>query len=166
MGTMFGVKCSKCDYRFEANIGHGFLWCGFFELDVDTEKPYYYGYIKSKKILTRIENILETWDDVHEDKSLYSKRDQWHGHGSAQYLCPKCGKLHNKFYFAITGSGGTYEPEYHCSKCRVKLVLVELIQDKQERIRIKAEQEIKWQCPNCENNKLVIDNESRFICYD
>ena len=166
MGHMFGVRCGQCDYKFQANIGHGFLGCGFFEPDYDTGKPWYHSYITSKKIISDIEGILETWDDVREDEDAYEQRDEWHGHGSAQYLCPKCGRLHNKFFFALIGSGGKYQPTYSCSKCKSLLELVDLIRTEAGEIQIKSGLSLSWKCPNCGSDKLVVDNEADIICYD
>jgi len=163
MGEIFDVKCGQCDYKFRTDVGHGLRGCGFFETNPETNKPYYYDYIRSKKIIADINNIVETQNDVEED--AYAHRKQWHGHGSAQYFCRKCRKLHNKFYFKLVFLGGTYEPIYSCSKCRNKLILVELMSDKNEQIIIKFGQDIiNWQCPKCDNNKLIFGNYS--VLYD
>ena len=166
MGEIFGVKCSKCDYSFSANIGHGMLECGFLEINNETEKPYFYGYIKDKKIITDIENILDTWDDVSEDDSTYPWRSEWFGHGSAQYLCQECGQLHNKFFFTLKGSGGKYQPTYCCSLCKKKLTFIELERNESGAITIKSNQPVKWSCPQCDNSKLMCDPNGDHIMYD
>ena len=166
MGTVISTKCEHCDFTFNANIGQGFRGCGFFELDHKTGKPYYYGYIKSQKILADIERIVDTWDVVDEDEDLYHLRREWSGHGSAQYLCSKCGRLHNKFFFALIGTGGKYQPTYYCSTCKGRLTLVELIVGDKRRISIKSEPQVKWKCPNCDSDKLLLNDEFGIICYD
>ena len=166
MGSIFGVKCEKCDYRFTVDIGHGFLGCGFFEPGLKSEKPRFYDYINSKRILSDIEELIETKNDVWEDKEAYSRREQWRGHGSAQYICPNCGRLHNKFYFRLKYDGGFYEPKYYCSSCKRKLVCVELISAETESIIIKSDQKIDWKCPNCGGKKLIFDVEAGYTCYD
>ena len=166
MGQKYGVKCSQCDFSFPVNIGHGMLGCCFFETNIRTGKPYFYGYIKSKRTIADIERIRETWIEVIEDETVYEKRKQWRGHGSAQYLCPKCGRMHNKFFFALIGSGGRYQPTYYCSTCRNKVVLVELKVSKSGEVTVISEKPIKWICPKCENDKFEQDLAAGITMYD
>ena len=98
MGEMYGVKCSKCDNSFSIDLGHGMAGCAFFETDEETGNPYFYGEIEHQHILSDVENIMNTWDDVEEDEQVYQRRSEWFGHGSAQYLCQECGQLYNKFF--------------------------------------------------------------------
>ncbi|MCL2722331.1 MAG: hypothetical protein FWD47_13460 [Treponema sp.] len=166
MGKKYGIKCGKCDFSFLVNIGHGMRDSSFFEIDENTGKPAFHNYIRSKKTLSEIEHVCGIWTDIQEDYSVYEKRTEWHGHGSAQYICKKCGRLHNKFFFALTGSGGKYQPTYNCSSCKGKVALVELIVSKSGVVTIKSEQQIKWVCPKCKNDKLVRDNNASYIMYD
>jgi len=41
MGEIFGIKCSNCEYKFSAVIGHGILGSRFFETNNSASKPYY-----------------------------------------------------------------------------------------------------------------------------
>ena len=163
---MYKVKCSRCFYHFIVNKGHGFDDCEFFEENPDTGKPYYYGYIDNKSIIDDVDNILEIWESVVENEEAYSKNNGWHGHGSAQYLCPKCGRLHNKFYFSLIGSGGTYEPVYQCKKCKSELILVDLFHGEYNVVNVKTGQEVKWRCPICRSRKLVDKSERWALYYD
>ena len=171
MGNKFDIKCERCDYSFTANVGHGFRGCGFFETNPDTGKPYFNEYIKSKKILADVNRILNTEKNVHEDEIAYGHRISWRGHGSAQYLCPKCGRFHNNFYFKLTFTGGTYEPAYFCTKCKSKLLLIDIIEDndiyeKNRFCTILSAEQINWRCPLCDHDKLVIDDNASTLYYD
>jgi len=166
MGEMYGVKCSKCDISFPINVGHGMLGCEFFEIDERTKKPYFYGYTKNEEIISDIERILDTWDDVVEDDNASAWRAEWFSHGSAQYLCQKCGCIDNNLYFALKGSGGKYMPEYSCSSCNYKVILIELKRNDSGAITVKSEKPVKWFCSNCDNDKLIIEKNAGHILYD
>ena len=166
MGERFGVKCNKCEYKFGVNIGCGLLGLRFFEINERTGKPYYHGYISNQNIIADVDTLIRTAADVREDEDFYYSKNQWRGHGSAQYLCTTCGELHNEFYFRLVYSGGFYEPEYYCSKCSSTLVLVELIKADSGDISIKSKKKVSWKCPLCNNPELVIDYSARVTLYD
>ena len=166
MGEIFGVKCSKCDFTFSVNLGHGMAGCAFFEIDEETKKPYFYGEIKYQQVLSDVEHIMDTWDNVEEDENAYAWRSDWFRHGSGQYLCQECGQLHNKFLFALKGSGGKYQPTYYCTTCNNILTFVELKINESGTVTIKSEQPIIWSCPQCENDRLVRDPNGGHILYD
>jgi len=152
MGHTFGVKCAQCEYKFEAVVGHGMLWCDFFGTDLDTDAPIYMDYIKDEKILDDINRIIQTEENVRGhviDKIGYS-------HGLAQYLCVKCGRLYNKCYFKLVFDDGSYEPEYFCDCCENKL----------KKVNLENNNKLKWNCPLCGQNKLVNDHNARQIFFD
>jgi len=166
MGEMYGVKCSKCDNSFPINIGHGMAGCDFFEIDEETRKPYFYGCIEYQPILSYVENIMNSWEYVEEDEQAFPWRSEWFSHGSAQYLCQKCGQIDNNYLFALMGSGGKYIPEYNCSSCNNKVILIELKRNESGAITVKSEKPIRWTCSNCKNEKLVVDKKAGHIMYD
>jgi len=152
MGHTFGVKCAKCEYKFEAVIGHGMAWCDFFASDPYTNTPYYLEYIEDEKILEDICHILQNEENVRAhviDEIGYS-------HGLMQYHCVKCGRLHNKCYFKLVFTDGSYEPKYYCDCCENKLIKVNL----ENYIKL------KWHCPLCGQNKLVNDPDAQRIYFD
>ena len=166
MGDLYGVKCSKCEYRFQVDVGHGFDGCGFFEVNSDTGKPYYYRHIRSKRILDDVNRILETENDVREDDLAYEQRREWQGHGSAQYLCEQCGRLFNRYYFRLVFDGGSYVPEYSCYKCQQQLTPIELEHTKSGQMLISSDKSIEWKCPKCGHGELMEDPEAECILYD
>jgi DNA-directed RNA polymerase subunit M/transcription elongation factor TFIIS len=87
-------------------------------------------------------------------------------YGHAIYICPKCARLANRFYFKLTSPAGEYEPDYRCQKCKARLlpVTLKLSEHRKTKVVYKDRRMADWKCPECGGNKIVYDKD--FIMWD
>jgi rubrerythrin len=85
-------------------------------------------------------------------------------YGHELYICPKCNRLANRFYFKLTFGMESYEPDYHCSKCKTQLRRAMLKHKNNDLIEIiyKNNRNAEWKCPECGCGKLIYTGDLLF----
>jgi hypothetical protein len=148
MGQGFGVRYTKCEYNKYFHLGIGMMYSPtavFGRTYLDNEKPLLDLLVKSKKIKEQAFTILHDRNGVPTDD-----------YGHEVYYCPHCHELYERFHFCITYAGGSFEPEYKCSKCRHLLHRTQIIMENGKfRLLYKNNKPINWCCPQCGNDKLI-----------
>ena len=141
MGTSFKICCKNCDYSEDFWMGIGMMYDPITIADFDCEDPFLSALIKSKKVINQIQELLE-------NKNARIAE----GYGHEIFNCPVCGKFYNHFFIHLDYDGGSYEAEYECPKCRVRLKPIEYsVSADNDRKEINLK---KYACPKCGNYKL------------
>jgi len=166
MGQQHYVKCSSCDYGLSVTEGVGMAYSpnavfhgrcdnpnpnqrwsvAFPDGLCEPGKPLLLSLVRSKKIKNEAFRLLA-------DGALPD-----YGYGHELYVCPKCMRLANRFYFKLSSPTDNYEPEYKCTKCKTSLKRVEMKSRKNGQIDIvyKNRCKVGWKCPGCGNDKVVL----------
>ena len=88
-------------------------------------------------------------------------------YGHEVYFCPRCHELCGRFYFRLVYSGGSYEPEYKCTKCRHFLHRAKAAKKGGEIKLYDANNNmIDWQCPRCGHDRLEQDIAAGIVMWD
>ena len=165
MGQGYGIKCSACDYGLTVTEGVGMMYSPnavFYGRSNDQsqnwsiafpdgyckdDRPLLLSLVKSKRIKERAFELLANG----------ATPDDEYGH--ELFVCPKCMRLANRFYFKLLSLTGNFEPEYHCTKCKTSLWRVELTSEAecQPEIIYKSQSKVDWKCPDCGNERIVYD---------
>jgi predicted RNA-binding Zn-ribbon protein involved in translation (DUF1610 family) len=113
----------------------------------EEDKPLLLSLVKSKKIKDKAFDLLSSGAIPDDD------------YGHELYVCPKCMRLANRFYFKLLSSAGDYEPDYHCAKCKTVLRRVEVKDTSDEELQLiyKNHRKIDWKCPDCGNDRIIHD---------
>ena len=161
MGQEFNIKCTACDYSVSVQLGIGMMYSphavfyGFCNDNTqnwsvafpdglcELGKPLLNDLIKNKRIKEKAFSLLK-------NRAI---ADDNYGH--ELYICSKCQRLYNRFYFHLIDKEGEYEPEYKCSYCRVLLKKVELKEDKGILKVFYNNNYAVWKCPKCGNDELA-----------
>lgn len=142
MGTGTGIACKNCDYSKDFTIGVGMMYSvpGLTE----GENPLIAHLIKSKKTISRIMMLLE-----EKNATIPST------YGHDIYNCEKCGEFYNRFFIHLDYKGGSFEPEYTCSKCRksLKMISYNIVEDS-DSWPIKEMKLDEYPCPKCSKFNL------------
>jgi hypothetical protein len=118
----------------------------------DTDKPLLHEIVKDKKIK---EVSFALWANGAE---LID------GYGNAGYICPKCMRIHEKFFYTLRSPEGEYQPSYRCSSCSIKLLRITekesmLWHDNEEgksEIECEGGVVLKWKCRKCGGETLAL----------
>ena len=172
MGQQYGLKCAECDYSISVTEGVGMRYSpnavffgrcndssqnwsiAFPDGYCEEDKPLLLSLVKSKRIK----------DTAFELLSNGAVPDNGYGH--ELYICPKCSRLANRFYFKLSSDTEQYEPDYRCSKCKTTLRRVALKHgdDGRSNVIYKNNRSAGWKCPDCDCGKLVYSGD--FILWD
>lgn len=148
MGKQYKIQCFKCGYSIRLTLGIGMMYSPrsvFCENHID-KKPLLLAMVRSKRIKMEALALLDQGATPAPD------------YGHEAYICPKCHRLSNRFYFRLLGKDGEYEPDYRCFKCRTLLKRADM---KAESGRFyivfkEDDQDADWACPNCGNKEMVV----------
>lgn len=149
MGTGLVIYCGKCDYRKDFQVGIGMLHDPHRLVDLESESPILPSLIRSKKTLDQLRILLNNENVVVADRF-----------GHYIYRCPSCNELYSRFFIHLEYPGGSFEPEYRCSKCKSILGRVNHNSNEcsvEETIETTL---VSFPCPKCESKSLHVD--SRF----
>jgi len=153
MGQVISLYCAKCEYSKSFHLGIGMMYSPSTVFDgsyIDDEKPLLDSLVKSKKIKEQAFSLL--------NEQFATPTDDY---GHEIYYCPHCNELYERFYFCILYDGGSYEPEYKCTKCKHLLHRAKVtMEDGEIQLFYTNNKIIDWQCPQCGNSKL---NQGRTI---
>jgi DNA-directed RNA polymerase subunit RPC12/RpoP len=162
MGKGYGLKCGSCDYCISVTEGVGMAYSphavfyghcddptqnwsvalpdGRCEMD----KPLLLSLVKSKRIKDKAFGLLASGATPDE-----------YGHGL--FVCPKCMRLANRFYFKLASPAEQFEPDYRCSKCKslLRRIEIEFGEEGNGEIMDKNHEKIDWKCPECGGDSLV-----------
>ena len=167
MGQQYGMKCAACDYSVSIKEGVGMMYSPhavfYGRCDDPTQnwsiafpdgfckdgKPLLLSLVKSKRIKDAAFRLLANG----------ATPDDGYGHGL--YMCPKCNRLAERFYFKLTSHSEVYEPDYSCSHCKIKLRRAELKHgdDGMSEVVYRNHQKSYWKCPDCGGDKLVFSGD-------
>jgi len=170
MGTGSCIRCSSCGYGIHVREGVGMMyspsavfygrcddptqnWSGAFPAGLcEDGKPLLLGLVKSERIKKAAFNLLSE-----------GARPGEYGH--ELYVCPKCMRFENLFYFELVCSSGNYEPDYKCTKCRTIMKPV-AIRDSavQTEIMYRDQRKVEWKCPKCGGEEISWMTDC--ICWD
>ena len=146
MGSSFGICCNECGYSKNIKIGIGMRYSPSNLMDFDSDFAMLPSLIRSKKTVEHIRILIENQNAVIAD-----------GYGHDTYRCPKCGEFYGRFFIHLDYPGGSFEPEYKCSKCRFNLERVNCDfthgYDADEKHELLA----SLPCPKCGRNTLYVD---------
>ena len=167
MGKGYGIECTACDYSISVTEGVGMRY---------SPNAVFYGSCNdpSQKWSIAFPDGLckpgkPLLDDLVENESIKSRAfalieagaTPTKGYGHELYVCPKCNRLHNNFYFHLKSAAEEYEPDYKCSHCNSLLERAELITENGLKMVIfKNNENAHWKCPQCGNDKLEFMNGS------
>jgi len=153
MGFGYTIRCKSCTYCFGAMLGTGMLYSSamaYRECDEDGQ-PIICVSVKDKSIRKKVSDIL---DDNTCTEEYYEDL----------YICPKCMRFANGFYFKLNTSSGEYIPEYRCEECetvlkRIKEVNSEKDNDGDRHLSFKYRngRKVRWKCPECGCDKMTTD---------
>ena len=101
---------------------------------------------RSNKTVEHIRILIENQNAVIAD-----------GYGHDTYRCPKCGEFYGRFFIHLDYPGGSFEPEYKCSKCRFNLERVNCDFTHGYDVDEKHELLASLPCPKCGRNTLYVD---------
>jgi len=128
MGQGYDLKCSVCEYRVYVTEGVGMMYSpnavfygrcddpnhnwsiGLPDGYCEDGKPLLINLIKSKKTKDKAFELLANGAVPDDDD-----------YGHELFLCPKCLRLSNRFYFKLLSEKGDFEPDYSCSHCGAKI---------------------------------------------
>lgn len=147
MGHSISVKCCNCKYSKTIKLGIGMAFSPKRINDIDPKLGILPSLIRSKDELRYIKTLLTEKNGIIPYCYEYK-----------MYHCPKCSEFYERFYFTVDHDEGTYEPNYKCSKCRIKLDVIESSEDKNQ---FKLS---KYQCPKCGKYELIEGDE--FLLWD
>jgi predicted nucleic-acid-binding Zn-ribbon protein len=157
MGVMYVIKCAKCGYKLYVTEGVGMM--------ASSPNAVFYGKPSGNKQRWSVafpDGLYEYGKplllDLVESKSIKDRafaliksgaEPETYGH--ELYICPKCKRLANLFYFKLKSPTQEYEPDYHCLHCQSSLLMVSLRERKDGKIKLiyKDNQNGEWRCPEC-----------------
>ena len=163
MGQGYDLKCSTCEYRVSVAEGIGMMYSPnavFYGRCDDRSqkwsialpdgycedgKPLLLDLVKSKKIKDKAFELLANGAVPDE-------------YGHELYLCPKCLRLSNRFYFKLLSEKEDFEPDYQCSHCKTLLrrVKINTRKDGTANIVDKNGRKHDWKCLICGGDKLTV----------
>ncbi len=146
MGSSYGISCRECYYRKDFRIGIGMIYSPNNLKDIDSEFALLPSLIRSKKTLEQIKTLLKEENaEIADD------------YGHEIYRCHKCGDFYGRFYLRLEYNGGTYEIEYKCPKCKIRLKLIDHSVSAIDAMQEKVINLEKYPCPKCGNYSLYED---------
>jgi len=141
--TCISLKCSKCEYERELALGVIMQECDCPEEIFGGENPQLLEIIKNDKIANKALELIKNGGvpSRNYDREIY--------------YCSVCNEFHNHFHFAIEKDNKTFEPDYDCSICGCRLIIVKLAHDNYKLyLQDSNQKRIDWHCPNCGNDDL------------
>lgn len=151
------MQCAKCGYGKSFQLGIGMMYSPsrVFESYHD-EKPLLESLVRSRKIKERAFSLLKEQSASPAD-----------GYGHEIYYCPHCHELCERFYFRLTYDGGSYEPEYQCTRCKHLLHRAKVMRKGGEiKLYYANHKVIDWQCPWCGHNRLDEGIPAEVVMWD
>ena len=166
MGKGYVLKCSSCDNSISVIEGVGMMYSphavfygrcddptqnwsiAFPDGYCEEDKPLLLSLVKSKRIKDKAFDMLA--DGA-------TPTDFEYGH--ELYVCPKCMRLANRFYFKLESPSEQYEPDYRCSTCKTLLRRIEVKFDNDDsaKVEYKNHRAVDWKCPECGGARLISD---------
>lgn len=112
MGSTFFIHCKNCGYSNCFRTGIGFL---YYPENLKNFGPD--GILPS---IIRSEETLDSEKTINQIKELLIEKNAKiaRGYGHKIFRCAKCGELFKRFYIRLKYSGGSFEIEYKCPKCK------------------------------------------------
>lgn len=138
MGSTYEISCRKCDYRKWFSVGIGMMYSPENLINFRSQFGLLPSLIRSKKTVDIIKGLLREKNAIIADN-----------YGHAIYCCPKCGEFYERFFMHLDYVGGTFEPEYKCTKCKKKLKQVNDDLSLEEVLNGKESYLMHYKCPKC-----------------
>jgi hypothetical protein len=157
MGSGFGIRCVHCGFNKKFRLGIGKLYIPeyIFVAFILDGKPMLESLVRDKGIKEQAFSILREKKGVPSDE-----------YGHELYYCHHCHELCERFYFRITYDECSFEPEYKCRKCKIKLHRVkENVSDGKLRLRYRNNKPVIWECPKC-GGKALSENVTMTFWWD
>lgn len=158
MGRGYVLECAKC------GMGIGTYYVGTGMMYVPSSiRSMLKSLIRSREIRSHVETMLDKGASFSDGGS----------YGHDLYICPKCNKLYERFYFRLECGSEIYEPPYMCHKCKKPLLLARFRGREQVaetgdyfsatspfRIVGRDDENIAARCPNCGGDEFnsIVEN--------
>lgn len=158
MGEGYSFKCSSCGYGIEVIEGIGMMYSphAVFYGRGENGEPLLSSLVKSEIIKKKAFDLL----------AAGAQPDDNYGH--ELYMCPKCMRFSNRFYFKLRSATEDYEPDYKCSSCKTSLKRVMRGYDGNGCLMIEYRNHRKadWKCPKCNGKELEEDQDYIITLWD